>query len=105
MAHPLKTRLIADAQIKTARLDAFALGALLRADLVAQAHIPRRETRPGASTYTITPKTINNVTVAIAGTFANLPDGAILTVGANTFTASYEGGDGNDLTLMVVPGT
>jgi hypothetical protein len=26
LAHPLKTRLIADAQIKTDRLDAFALG-------------------------------------------------------------------------------
>ena len=38
----------------------------------------------------------------IAGTFANLPDGAVLTVGANIFQASYEGGDGNDLTLTVV---
>lgn len=45
LAHPLKTRLIADAQIKTDRLDAFALGTLLRGNLVARAHIPRRETR------------------------------------------------------------
>lgn len=33
LAHPLKTRLIADAQIKTDRLDAFALGTLLRGNL------------------------------------------------------------------------
>jgi transposase len=45
LAHPLKTRLIADAQIKTDRLDAFALGTLLRGNLVARAHIPRREIR------------------------------------------------------------
>lgn len=45
LAHPLKTQLIADAQIKTDRLDAFALGTLLRGNLVARAHIPRRETR------------------------------------------------------------
>ncbi len=45
LAHPLKTRLIADAQIKTDRLDAFALGTLLRGNLVARAHIPRRATR------------------------------------------------------------
>src|SRR6266446_2095426 len=45
LAHPLKTRLIADAQIKTDRLDAFALGTLLRGNLVARTHVPRRETR------------------------------------------------------------
>src|SRR5262249_50684428 len=39
----------------------------------------------------------------IAGTFANLPDGSTFTVGPNTFQVSYEGGDGNDLTLTVVP--
>ena len=39
----------------------------------------------------------------IAGTFSNLPDGAIVTVGRNNFQADYEGGDGNDLTLTVVP--
>ncbi len=33
----------------------------------------------------------------------NLPDGGSITVGNNTFQASYEGGDGNDLTLTVVP--
>ena len=37
----------------------------------------------------------------ISGTFANLPDGAVLTVSGNNFLASYEGGDGNDLTLIV----
>ena len=45
LAHPYKTRLIADAQIKTDRLDAHALGTLLRGKLVARAHVPRRERR------------------------------------------------------------
>jgi autotransporter-associated beta strand protein len=39
----------------------------------------------------------------IAGNFANLPDGGSITVGSNTFQANYEGGDGNDLTLTVIP--
>jgi len=45
LAHPFKTRLIADAQIKTDRLDAEALGTLLRGNLIARAHIPSRATR------------------------------------------------------------
>jgi transposase len=45
LAHPLKTRLIADAQIKTDRLDAHALSTLLRGNLIARAHIPCQETR------------------------------------------------------------
>jgi len=40
LAHPHKTRLIADAQIKTDRLDAKALATLLRGNLVARVHIP-----------------------------------------------------------------
>jgi autotransporter-associated beta strand protein len=39
----------------------------------------------------------------IAGTFANLPDGSTFTAGRNNFQVSYEGGDGNDLTLTAVP--
>ncbi|HEY2714574.1 MAG TPA: autotransporter-associated beta strand repeat-containing protein [Chthoniobacterales bacterium] len=39
----------------------------------------------------------------ISGTFVNLPDGGAITVGSNTFQANYKGGDGNDLTLTVVP--
>ena len=38
----------------------------------------------------------------ISGSFTNLPDGGTIAVGANTLQASYEGGDGNDLTLTVV---
>ena len=38
----------------------------------------------------------------ISGTFGNLADGAIITVNGNNLQASYEGGDGNDLTLTVV---
>ena len=39
----------------------------------------------------------------INGTFANLPDGGIVTLNGNNFQANYRGGDGNDLTLTVVP--
>ncbi|HEY2714576.1 MAG TPA: autotransporter-associated beta strand repeat-containing protein [Chthoniobacterales bacterium] len=40
----------------------------------------------------------------INGTFSNLADGAIITVGSTHFQANYEGGGGgNDLTLTVVP--
>jgi hypothetical protein len=39
----------------------------------------------------------------ISGSFANLPDGGIVTINGNNFQASYSGGDGNDLTLTVVP--
>jgi autotransporter-associated beta strand protein len=39
----------------------------------------------------------------IAGTFSNLADGSVFTVGRNTFSVNYEGGDGNDLTLTVLP--
>ena len=45
----------------------------------------------------------NTAATPIAGTFANLPDGSIITIKGNNLQASYEGGDGNDLTLTVVP--
>ncbi len=45
----------------------------------------------------------NTAAIPIAGTFANLPDGSTVTVGRNNYQASYSGGDGNDLTLTVVP--
>ncbi|MBA3962079.1 MAG: hypothetical protein H0X40_09280 [Chthoniobacterales bacterium] len=47
-------------------------------------------------------KVISNTSAnPISGTFANLPDGAILNVNGNSLKANYEGGDGNDLTLTV----
>ena len=47
---------------------------------------------------------INNIAATpIAGSFVNLPDGGTITIGSNTFQANYEGGDGNDLTLTVIP--
>jgi autotransporter-associated beta strand protein len=57
---------------------------------------------------TLTPGTVftvidNTSGTPIGGTFANLADSSTFTVGSNTFQASYEGGDGNDLTLTVVP--
>ncbi|HEY2711721.1 MAG TPA: autotransporter-associated beta strand repeat-containing protein [Chthoniobacterales bacterium] len=39
----------------------------------------------------------------IAGQFDNLPDGGIFIAGSNHFQANYEGGDGNDLTVTIVP--
>jgi autotransporter-associated beta strand protein len=45
----------------------------------------------------------NTAASAISGTFSNLPDGGTISTGNNKFQASYEGGDGNDLTLTVVP--
>ncbi len=45
----------------------------------------------------------NTAATPISGTFSNLPDGGLVDVNGNNLQASYEGGDGNDLTLTVVP--
>ena len=45
----------------------------------------------------------NTAAVPISGIFSNLPDGGTITIGSNTFQANYEGGDGNDFTLTVIP--
>jgi autotransporter-associated beta strand protein len=45
----------------------------------------------------------NTSATPISGTFSNLPDGTILAANGNNFQVSYKGGDGNDLTLTVVP--
>jgi autotransporter-associated beta strand protein len=45
----------------------------------------------------------NAASTPIAGTFNNLADGATITIGSNNYQVSYEGGDGNDFTLTVVP--
>ena len=60
----------------------------------------------GTGTLTVgTVFTVINNTSAnpISGTFSNLPDGSVFTSNGNNFQASYTGGDGNDLTLTVVP--
>ena len=44
----------------------------------------------------------NTAATPIVGTFSNLADGSTFTVNANTFQVSYQGGDGNDLTLTVL---
>jgi autotransporter-associated beta strand protein len=57
-------------------------------------------TLPVGTVFTI----INNTSATpIAGTFSNLHDGSTFSSNGNTYQASYEGGDGNDLTLTVVP--
>jgi autotransporter-associated beta strand protein len=45
----------------------------------------------------------NTSATPIAGTFANLADGGTFTIDNITFQADYQGGDGNDFTLTVVP--
>jgi len=45
----------------------------------------------------------NTAASPIVGTFHNLADGAVVLVNGNNLQASYSGGDGNDLTLTVVP--
>jgi len=62
----------------------------------------------GRTQGTLTPGMIltvisNTSANPISGTFSNLADGAIVTVNGNNLQASYTGGDGNDLTLTVVP--
>ena len=59
----------------------------------------RGSLRPGL-TLTLISNTSAN---PISGNFSNLADGETIIVGNNTFQANYEGGDGNDLTLTVVP--
>jgi hypothetical protein len=44
----------------------------------------------------------NTAVSAITGTFSNLADGSVFTANGNTFQVSYEGGNGNDLTLTVI---
>jgi hypothetical protein len=63
---------------------------------------------PSRGGLTLTPGTVltvinNTAATPITGTFVNLPDGITFTTHGNRFQASYEGGDGNDLTLTVVP--
>ena len=69
-------------------------GALFSAILLGNATLP-----VGAAFTAIA----NTGALPISGTFTNLPDGSRFTAGNNTFHASYEGGDGNDLTVTVVP--
>jgi len=45
LANPSKTRLIAEAKIKTDRLDAKALARLLRGDLIAECYVPSKDIR------------------------------------------------------------
>lgn len=45
LAHPLKVRAIAEAKIKTDKIDAKTLAHLLRADLIPEAYVPGKDTR------------------------------------------------------------
>jgi hypothetical protein len=45
----------------------------------------------------------NTAASPLFGTFHNLPTGKIINLNGSNLQASYTGGDGNDLTLTVVP--
>jgi hypothetical protein len=45
----------------------------------------------------------NTALTPISGAFSKLADGSTFTVGNNTYQADHAGGDGNDLTLTIVP--
>ena len=55
---------------------------------------------PAGTVFTVVD---NKSDLPVSGTLANLADGSVITGGGNNFRANYEGGDGNDLTLTVVP--
>ena len=57
----------------------------------------------GLSLGTVITVISNTSATPISGRFFNLPDGFIVNVGGNNCQVSYFGGDGNDLTLTVVP--
>jgi fructose-specific phosphotransferase system IIC component len=61
------------------------------------------ETRGALTPGTVMTLISNTSANPISGAFSNLPDGGIVTINGNNFQASYSGGDGNDLTLTVVP--
>jgi hypothetical protein len=68
------------------------------------ASIYRRRKTQGTLTPGLVLTVISNTSAnPISGTFSNLADGAIVNVGGTNFQAHYQGGDGNDLTLTVVP--
>jgi autotransporter-associated beta strand protein len=62
----------------------------------------------GKTQGTVTPGTVltvisNTSANPISGTFSNLAEGTIVRIRSNNFQARYHGGDGNDLTLTVLP--
>ncbi len=61
--------------------------------------IGNRKLRPGKRAIVLS----NTAATPIGGRFANLADGSTISAGPNTLEVSYSGGDGNDLTLTVVP--
>ena len=54
---------------------------------------------PAGTVYTLI---ANGGADPVAGTFANLPQGATLTTGPARFQIAYNGGDGNDVTLTLI---
>jgi len=69
-------------------------------DPTATLYLDEKSTAPVGTTFTIIE---SSGTSPIIDTFMNLPNGGTITADNNTFQANYEGGDGNDLTLTVVP--
>jgi len=75
-------------------------GAVIDSGAKFSLHPSRSNTLTTGQVFTV----INNTAATpIAGPFHNLANGAIVNVNGNNLQASYTGGDGNDLTLTVVP--
>ena len=55
LANPLKTKAIAEAKIKTDKIDATILADLARADLVAKCYVPDKNTRAVSYTHLTLP--------------------------------------------------
>lgn len=85
--------------LKSRRAEVIANGLTIESGAQFVLTAPKRKLSAGARATVISNTSEN----PISGTFANLPDGATIRSGGNTYQANYEGGDGNDLTLTVVP--
>jgi hypothetical protein len=77
-----------------------ASGAAIKSGALVSTSDPGSGALPAGTVFTVIR---NTAATLISGTFSNLADGSSFTLGSNTFQADYEGGDGNHLTLTVVP--
>ncbi len=85
--------------LKKARADKVSASGVCLAGSISLVPLRSRRLTPG-TVFTISDNTSSQ---PITGTFNNLPDRSVVTVRGNTLQANYQGGDGNDLTLTVIP--
>lgn len=75
-------------------------GVSIGAGALFQARVIGNQTLSLGTSFTVID---NGAATPIAGQFTNLTDGSVITINGTRLQANYEGGDGNDLTLTVVP--